>query len=94
MIERQIFFLRLIKRQTAKAFGELMVRPLVFLTPTLDAVERFVANVCRFTSWERTAGTCWVEGWARHRAGLDVLQKRRTPMSHRVPTPISPSSDA
>jgi hypothetical protein len=62
-----------------KAYGGAAVYIDIFLTSSLVGGEWSTSRPGRFTPGERAPGTHWRGGWVDLRAGLDDLEKRKSP---------------
>jgi hypothetical protein len=60
-----------------KAYGGVDVQIHIFLTSALAGAEWSASRPGRFTPGEGAAGTHWIGGWVRPRAGLDDVEKRK-----------------
>jgi hypothetical protein len=60
-----------------KAYGGVDVQIRIFLTSALSGGEWSASSPGRFTTGERAAGTHWIEGCVRPKAGLEDLEKRK-----------------
>jgi hypothetical protein len=60
-----------------------------FLTLELDGGEWSALRTGHFTFMERAPGSHWIGGWVDHRAGLNIMEKRKIlpGMSHQLSYP-------
>jgi hypothetical protein len=71
------FSLYLTDHHPKKMDGGVEIHLHTFLTSTLDRWEWLASRSGRFIPEDRTSCTHWLGKWARARAGLDALAKRK-----------------
>jgi hypothetical protein len=62
------------KKMTRRHMGSGGIAPL-FMTSSLDGVERWASRLCLLTPGERTTGTYSVGRWLGPRNGMDAMEK-------------------
>jgi hypothetical protein len=73
-----------------KTYWGVEVQRYAFLASTMGGGESSALRTGRFAPGEKAPGTHWIEGWVGLRAGLDAVEKKKSPSPCRESNPRTP----